>query len=363
MDYAKTIGHLIAKSESASELGHEDEAKAYRLKAEELMRKYRISEEETIAGDAFSILPKRFEVVLMESAAIHNPLRYHYLEIWRHVARHAGVVGRVEYRFPSYGETETEDDKTGIVFTGYGYESDVRLAEMLWISARLVFLTRIDARVNPALSDQENCYFMRNSGMSRIDIAAKLWGEETRLKAGPHAKVQKLYLAECEKRGEEAKVAGRGIQVDVYREAYADAFTDTFSWKLREARNAADAAGGALELPGRKERVREAYWTEYPDARPETPEAKAERLAKAALMEPVPCGDCAKTKSATGQCRRHRPYVPTNADRARWAKADRPEAKAGRTNGAAAARSVNVSRTAGPSTQRTEAAPTRREIS
>lgn len=360
MDYAKTIGHLIAKSESAAEMGHEEEASAYRLKAEELMRKYRISEEETIAGDAFSILPQRFEVFIMEGASMTNDFRFHYQEIWREIAKHAGVVYHMEYRFPGYEEVANEDFKTGLVAVGYGYESDVRLAEFLWTAARLVFMTRIDARVNPALSDQENAYYLRNSGMSRIDIAAALWGEETRVKAGPHAKVQKLYLAECEKRGEKAKVAGRGIQVSIYREAYADAFTDELGWKLREARDAADAQGGALVLPGRKERVQEAFWTAFPDERPrvETPEEREARLRRMA----EPCADCVKTKSATGACRRHREYVPTAADRKRWAKAETPEARAGRSAGAAAARSVNVSRTAEPRSQRAEAAPVRPQI-
>ena len=360
-DYAKLIGHLIAKAESAAELGQEEEAKSYRAKAERLMREYRISEEQTIAGDAFSIVPIRFEVVLLESSAIHNPLRYQYAVIWSEVAKHAGIRFKLEYRFPKCDETETEDAKTGLVAVGYGYESDVRLAEMLWTSARLVFMTRIDARVNPALSDQENCYFMRNSGMARADVAVKLWGSGVKDGAA-HGKVQRLYLAECSKRGEEPRVAGRGIQVALYRKAYAEAFCDEFGWKLREARDAADSTGGALELPGRKERVNEAFWEAFPEERPETPEQKAERLARYSEEACKPCTDCSKTKSKTRKCRRHRPYVPTAADRKRWERESGPEAEAGRMNGAAAARSVNVERTAGPRAQRTDAAPVRTQI-
>jgi hypothetical protein len=361
-DYAKLIGHLIAKAESAAEMGHAEEASAYRLKAETLMREYRIEEEQVIAGDAFSIVPQAFEVMIMETSAISNQFRFHYSEIWREVAKHSGVIFKMNYRFPKYGETDTEDAKTGLLAVGYGYESDVRLAQLLWTAARLVFMTRIDARVNPDLSDQENCYFLRNSGMSRIDIAAALWGEETRLKAGPHAKVQKLYLAECAARGEDPKVAGRGIQVSLYREAYADAFCDELGWKLREARDAADSQGGALELPGRKERVQEAFWTAFPDERPLSPEEEAKRRAARAEKSALPCDDCKKTKSKTGLCRRHRPYEPTAADRKHWERQNGPEAQAGRANGAAAARSVNVSRTTGARTQRTDAAPVRTQI-
>lgn len=356
-DYAKLIGHLIAKAESAGELGHEEEAKAYRLKAEELMREYRITEEQTIAQDQFSILPQRYEVVLLESNGYLNPFRQDYADLWRQIARYAGIRYQLEMRWTNRPYEVLDEAK--LVAVVYGYEMDVRLAEFYWTSARLVFMTRIDARPNPELSDQVNCYYLRNSGMSRIDIAAKLWGEETRLKAGPHAKVQKLYLAECEARGEAPRVSGRGIQVKLYREAYANSFVSEFGYRLREARDAADSAGGALDLPGRKQRVDEAFYEAFPHCRPMSAEERAKWAAKHEERE-ANCEACDRTKSKTGKCRRHRPVQYTEADYRRWDRTQNsPEAQAGRANGAAAARAVNVERTAGPRSQRAEAAPQR----
>jgi hypothetical protein len=357
-DYAKLIGHLIANAENE---GNSPEARtAYRLKAEELMREYRIAEEETIATDQFSVLPGRFEVVLMESGAYFSEMKSHYLALFREIAKHAGVRFVAEYRWAD--DERRNYDECSLVAVTYGYEMDVRLAEFYWTAARLVFMTRIDARVDRKLSDQENCYYLRNSGVARIDIAAMLWGEETRTKAAPHAKVQKLYLAECAARGEEPKVAGRGIQVKLYREAYANAFVSEFGWRLREARDGADSTGGGLVLRGRKERVDEAFYEAYPNRRPMSAEERAAQEARWAAEEAAagPCPACAVTKSKTGLCKRCRPTTYSNADYRRWDRQQNgPEARAGRQNGAAAARSVNVSRTAGPRTQSADAAPER----
>lgn len=361
-NYAAKIGKLIAMAEDET-LSAEARI-AYREKAELLMREYRISEEQTIAGDQFSILPGRFEVVLMESNAYLNDLRDDYVSLWREIARHAGVRSVVEFRWSD--KPYHNYDECQLVAVVYGYEIDVHIAEFYWTAARLVFMTRIDARPQSTLTDQENCYFMRNSGMSRIDIAAALWGEETRLKAAPHARVQNLYLAECATRGEEPRVAGRGIQVKAYREAYANSFVSEFGWRLREARDAADSKGGVIDLAGRSERVDEAFYAAYPGRRPMTAEQQAEAQAKWAAeaeAELADCEACKTTKSKTGKCKRHRPVEYSEADYRRWdRKQNGPEARAGRANGAAAARAVNVERTAGPRTQRTEPAPTRSQI-
>lgn len=236
-DYASKIGSLIAMSEDDS---LSDEARrAYRLKAEQLMRDYRVAEEEAIAKDETAALVGRYEIVLLHGDAFRSDLRHQYFDIWREVAKHAGVMSRMEYRYPSKDDV----DSSQVVAVVYGYEMDVRLAEFLWTAAHLVFVTRIDARPNPQLDDQENCYYLRNSGMPRNEIAYALWGSD-RKDGAAHGKVQRLYLAECAKREEKPRVAGRGLQVSQYRDAYANAFTDEFGYRLRSARDAADSEGG-----------------------------------------------------------------------------------------------------------------------
>lgn len=352
-DYASKIGSLIRMAEDET-LTDETRA-AYRAKAETLMRQYRIAEEETLARDEFSIAPVWSELYIVEYGAESEQsrtMRSHYAEIWREIARHAGVRSTFQYRY----KADEDGSPAGLVARFVGFEIDVKLAEFLWTSARLVFLTRIDPRVQSDLSDQENAYYLRNSGMKRNEIAHLLWGSDAKDGAA-HGRVQRLYVAECAKRGETPTVAGRGTVASLYREAYAESFVDTFGNRLLNARDAADKEGGAIEMHGRKNKVDEAFYAENPDERPMTPEERAEAVARAMARQAEReeqernCARCAKAKT---KCRTHRPHTYTQDDYRRWdRKVNSKEAKAGQANGAAAARAVNVQRTGGERTART----------
>lgn len=350
---AELIGKLIAMSEDES-LPQAARA-SYAEKAETLMREYRV-DEERVVSTAGPVLPVPFEIVLVVG---YSDFESAYVHIWREISRHAELKSHLVYRYD-------EDHKRTTVAVGYGYEIDVRLAQFLWTAAHLTFATRIDVRVNPELSDQENCYLMRGSGMERNDIAHQLWGSS--YTDGPaHGKVQKLYLAECSLRGEQPTVGGKGFQAKRYREAYADGFTDQFGWRLRDARSAVDAKSGAVILAGRAERLAEAYYQAYPKRRPATAEERAAADAKsqaywdAQAEEERLCresGPCSRAKS--GRCRKHRPYEPTVADRQRWAREDRaPEKRMGRQAGVAAASSIDFRRTAGDRTHKAPSAERR----
>jgi uncharacterized protein DUF2786 len=365
---AEKIGKLIAMSEDENLTA---EARAsYAEKAETLMREYRVNEEHVIVTGSTQVLPIRYRIVLVEGVGRFYASEFQdaYLRIWREIRIHAGLEGHAVYEYDRAGDARL------VVAVGYGYEMDIRLAQFLWTAAHLTFATRIDTKVNPALSDQENCYYMRGSGMERNDIANLLWGSD--YKDGPaHGKVQKLYLAECAKRDETPTVGGRGFIAKRYRAAYAEGFVDQFGWRLRDARSAVDAKSGGLELHGRKERVQQAYWAEWPDKAPMTAEERAandakirERQAEAAEAERLcaqkgACRDALKRAQKRAEdrgwdlterevelakCRRHRPYEPNMADRERWNREYRaPERSAGLRAGERAASSVEFRRTAG----------------
>lgn len=366
---AELIGKLTAMSEDDGATA--EERATFAEKAERLMREYRVDEEFVISSGQAQVLPQRFEIVLVEYLGSYyaNNFRDRYMEIWREISNHAGLKSHTEYRYDQDGD---DGLRNRIVAVGYGYEMDVRLAQFLWTSAHLTFATRVDVKVNPALSDQLNCYYMRGSGMERNDIANALWGSAY-TDGVAHGKVQKLYLAECAARGEQPTVGGKGFQAKRYREAYADGFTDQFGWRLRDARSAVDSKQGGLVLHGRKERIEEAYYAEWEDRRPEPvdPAARAARRAAndarwaAEAEERRKCkesGRCSKAKS--GECRTHRSYHATAADRARWDRQENaPEAKAGRASGVAAASSVEFRRTAGERTHKAPAAEERRALS
>lgn len=359
---AERIGKLIAMSEDET-LPAAARA-SYAEKAEMLMRQYRADEERVVSSSG-PVLPEPFKITLVVGQGHYfvSDFQDAYVHIWREISNHAELKSHVTYEYD-------EDDKRTVVAVGYGYPMDVRLAQFLWTAAHLTFATRIDTKVDPSLSDQLNCYYMRGSGMERNDIAEKLWGS-ARTDGPAHGKVQKLYLAECAARGEKPTVGGKGFQAGRYRKAYADGFTDQFGWRLRDARSAVDAQSGVVVLKGRKERLEESYYAAYPDKAPATPEEQAARAAKSAAYwaaqeeEERACrtnGACSRAKS--GSCKKHRPYEVTVAERARWTREQHaPERTAGRRAGVAAATSIDFRRTAGERTHKAPAAEERRALS
>jgi hypothetical protein len=352
-DYAKLIAGLIANAEDEA---NSDEARAnYRAKAEAMMREYRVSEEEALATEGGSLnVPVLDSITVMERWATSNPLRAEYWRMWGVIAKHCGVRTIGQYEGSRYAEDSS------LLGMAVGYAGDIKYAKMLFTTARLVFMTRIDARVDPSLSDEENCYFMRNSGMKRNEIASALWGS-AKDDGAAHGKVQRLYLAECVRREETPRVSGRGIQVNVYREAYARGFVNNLSDRLMRARDAADRADGGLVLHGRQERVDEAFYQEFPKQRPATPEEEAAADARAAAYWAEQAElerNCPKCAKAKGKCREHAPsYISAAQSRKLDRQYHGPEAQAGRRAGEAASRIVDLGRTTKP--QRAEAGQNR----
>jgi hypothetical protein len=308
----KLISGLIAKAESTDS---EHEAAALRAKAEELMRKYRIEEENLIAADPGTLTPthKTFDVV--ESG--HEFIDEIY-QLWYDIAAHCGVRHHVQYEYRS-------GRPSAYVTTAVGYASDLRYAELLFVSARLVFASKLTPEVNPQESDRANVYRLRSAGRTRRSIALLMWGEDTH---AAHAKVGKLYAEACAERGEDPVVAGRTINAKTYRSVFARSFTSAFRYRLFKARQSASATGGGLELAGREERVNEAFYAMYPAQRPQP---KTEEKA---------------TDSKPGKAVKE--WKPTKADIARHNRLNNSEtAQAARRAGIDAAADVRLARTAG----------------
>lgn len=334
-DYAKMIGALLANAEDESL--PEEARKAYQAKAEKLMREYRIEEEEAIASESTAAVPVSDTLVVMEHSAYGNPLRQYYWDMLSRIANHCGIRISGKYLGSRYA------DDSRLEATLVGYEGDIRYAELLYTAARLVFLTRIDTRVDRSLSDQENCYYMRGSGMSRKAIATALWGSEP-TDGAAHGKVQKLYMAECAKREETPKVSGRGIQVDIYRKAYAEGFVNQLGYRLRAAAEAVNKESGGIVLHGRQERVDEAFYQMFPGMRPMSAEAAAKLAAEAEEAERN-CERCKRTKHRSGKCDIHRPRYMTSAEYKRYRRTqDSAEARAGMRAGGRAANDVHIGR-------------------
>lgn len=341
-DYAKIIGALLAHAED--EANTEEARQSYRDKAERLMREYRIEQEEALATDPGSALPIVKRITLLPT---YSGFRgQFYPRIFRLLADHCEC--RVFIHWVN-GEGEVAEVA--------GYEGDVRYLEFLWASAHLMFATRIDPGWSEIRTEAENIFLFRNAGIERREIADRAWGPGSGQQAALRSKVQRIYLAEAKRRGEEARATGLGFNTKMYRDAYAREFIGTLGTRLWMARQAANAAGGVVTLAGREQRVAEALWTAFPELRPST-EVREPYVAPNAN-----CAGCAKAKS--GFCRDHnwlKPREVTKADRARWDReANSLSARAGRDNGAAAAEGVHLSRST-PEKPKAEGSTTRELI-
>jgi len=317
-NYAVKIQGLLATAESLSDTNPEAAAN-YRAKAEELMREYRIAEEEALAQDVAAVVPIKVEMLL---APVRGGLnRDWYRRIFSRIADHCGVRFVIDWR--------NGDMYASVV----GYEGDVRYAQFLYTAAFLMFSTRIDPVWDHALPEAENIWRLRNAGIERRVIADSAWGSGAGREAKNRSKVQRVYLKECALRGEQARAAGLGHQTSVYRDAYAESFVTTLGTRLRMAREATDTVGGGLVLHGRSDRVDEAFYGHFPHRRPAPTDVTP--------AEPTPCGKCAKAKS--GYCRDHRLMAWTAADERRWqARTNSPSARAGQESGRVAAEGVVI---------------------
>lgn len=330
-NYAAKIQALLATAKSLEDQGNDGAAASYYAKAEELMKQYRVAEEEALAQDIAASVPIKYDIVLAPTRG--GMPRHWYGSIFRRIAEHCGVRYVIDYRQP---------DST-MVATAVGYEGDVRYAEFLYTASYLMFSTRVDPVWEPTVPEAENIWRMRNAGIERRKIADLAWGSGAGREAKNRSKVQRVYLKECAVRGEEARAAGLGHQTSVYRDAYAQSFVTTLGTRLRMAREATDSAGGGLVLHGRSDRVDEAFYGHFPYMRPEAPAPKAETVI--VVDTEGECERCKRSKSKSGKCPDHRPLTWTKADEARWqARTNSASARAGQASGRAAAEGVVIQR-------------------
>lgn len=327
-DYAKVIGSLIARAEHPNT--PPAEAEAAKIKAEELMREYHIAEEEALAVDPGSILPVTKVVILRSGSAPISEMSNRIFEVFSTIANHCGIRHHIR-----------RTDDWGVEATLVGYEGDVRYAEFLWTASHLMFSTRIDPSWSPERSEDENIFLLRQSGVERRRIADQAWGNGN--EAAARSKVQRIYLRECARRGEEPLATGLGFTTSTYRESYADSFLRTLSRRLRNARDAANSATGLPVHHGRQERIDEAFYAVFPNLRPDT---RPVPVADTWVDPRTNCAKCAKAKS--GACNDHS-YMRARAwtaedERRAWQRENGASARAGRGAGRMAAEGVNVTR-------------------
>lgn len=320
IDLNKIMGRvqkLLAKADSSE---FPEEATTFRAHAEKLMREYRIAEEHLIAVDQIEIKPE-VHTLWMGAYGDRKSGRSFYDE-WYQIAwaaaDHAGA--KIRYRWGKNPDT----GEYGIFAVMVGYSGDLRLAELVYTAARIVFGERLEPKPDPALSDRVNAYRLRSAGITRDRAAAMIWGATSHARA---AQVGKWYKEECEARGETPALDGRGISAALYRDEFARSFVGEFEMRLRRARDASDSDGGVMVLAGRAERVQEAFWDEFPECRPR------------------PVTDVAEVEKSPAKKERHRkPYWETAAYRKEQDRRFSDVATSARSAGRSAAADVPLDR-------------------
>ena len=312
-----TVRALLDKADSTE---FEAEAKSLRAKAEELMVRYRIDQEELLERrevTAEVVTPVHFDIDI----CLRGQYSPHYNYIFGDVARHVGLRHMIEW--------DVRADGIHLIARGVGFELDIEYAELLYTSARMAFRQRLEPEVNPELSDQVNVYNLRSAGIERVRIADIMWGSTDKVFL---SRVGRLYKAECANRGEDAALSGRGVTGAAYRQQYADAFVFKLSERLRMARA---GEGTGLVLGNREHLLNEAFYTRFPGMRPKAAVAGGTTNARGE------CAKCAKAKS--GACREH----PVGRSSRGGPNYFSTAAVRGRAAGQAAARSVDLGRGGG----------------
>lgn len=350
-DYAGKIRALLATAASHQADGNEGLAATFEAKAAEWMKRYQIAEEDALAEDPTAAEPILRLIDLTPPA---SDLTGWLPLIAETIARHCEVrLYTTRVKWTTY--------RWHVV----GYEGDVRYFELLWTSAYLMFSTRVDPHWDETIPVEENIHRMRRAGHTRKDIAHRAgWdGNDPKIRQ----KVQRVYVAQAKLHGEDAAAAGLGFQAKDYRSAYAQTFHSHLTLRLRQARDAANAAGGVVVLAGRSERVQEAFYALVPDARP------SEQPSREFADPTLTCDRCKALRAkelkkplelqrdpSVVTCNEHRwmrPRTWTQADEDRYQRRyNGSSARAGRASGREAADGVALRGTASPTANRVEAA-------
>jgi len=326
-DMLRKVRALLARADHPNT--PQPEAEACRDKAEELMYSYRIDE-------AMLALESKQGTELVPGWAkwdvCHetSEYRFYYRCILADVLAHVGIRGATTER----KEEIYNDDGTFrgvsyyVVVDACGYESDLRIAELLYTACAVAFQSRLEPRYDPSLGEQVNAYLMRSAGMEGWRIAQAIYGRDDK---HLRPKVRKMFKDEAIKRGEDpTPLLGKGNIMADYRRSYAEGFVNTISDRLERMRASRGGVERGLVLQSRNERIQEEFYGKYPTLRPKNPD----RFAGTAWEDPRKnCDKCKRAKS--GHCREHpKPkQVRLGKDRTNYAAYDR---------GGMAARSVDL---------------------
>jgi len=237
--------------------------------------------------------------------------------------------------------------------TVVGFPVDVEYVRMLWTSAYLAFVSKLDPSWDASRPADENIKILKEAGWKWDDIATQANAHDFPCKSND-GKLKAAYRRQCKLEGVEP--VPHTQRHAAYRAAYAEGFQRTIRYRLEIQRRAAEdvvskTAGSAVALRDRFSDVSDAYYELFPHLRPMSAEAlakyRAEQQAKLDNMTPA--------QRAAQERAEQRERKQSHA---RW---EREQAKrqdaVGRAAGSAAAQQVDLGAT------KVNADSTKKEIS
>lgn len=295
------------------------EARTFRNKAEALMMRYRIDEAMLVEKGADSVSPRWGWFTV---SAQRSPYRYYYQDMAQQLLYHFDVRGVVN---STHRAGVVPYDVAELRCDFVGFESDIRLVELLYTECMLAFQTRLEPGVDRSLTDEENVDRLRRAGMEWYRITNALWGETDHRFV---VRARRLFLKRAAATGEDVgDFLGMGNNMKVFRESYANGFVSEVKYRLYHMRMSRGAESQGLMLAGRKEAIDAAFYERYPQYAPPKPlpvpegeeedqtgeEAGVARShTRDVYVDPrAACKKCQRAK--TGYCRDHAYMRPSSA--------------------------------------------------
>lgn len=262
-----------------------EEAESARNMAEKIMLKYAIEEGalNTARGDS-KVKPVADTFKYCDA---YSSFLTEYHTLMYYVCTHKGV--RVN---TNWGGTATL----------VGFESDIALVKMIYLSVRLHLSSRVEAQPDQSLTFDQNVRMLKEAGWKweRIGRALDCWPDG--------GKLIRAYKRQCKADGVAEHIKS---SPEVYLRSFTEGYLNTIWTRLREMRRAnsdiAESGTGAVVLRDRKADVDEAFYEMFPHFRPQP-------VSPAAKEDEARCERCAKAKS--GYCREHRPRSYRSYERA-----------------------------------------------
>lgn len=279
------------------------EAETFRAKAEALMYKHRLDEAMFAQAQPMGVAPTWRNWPICDAAS-------EYERVYRSVS--SSIIQHFDCRGVFKQAARTEGYGWQYVMDACGYDSELRMAEMMWTEFMLAFQTKLEPKVDRSLSDQENAYRLRSAGLEGRRIAEMMYGQNTK---ALRSKVRNMFKREAERRGEDPRqLLGEG-PVKGFRKSFADGFeVETWTRLAAMRRARGDAPATTMVMADRKTKVDEAFYEKYPTLRPVK--------VAGSLDWKDPRADCERCKRAkSGYCREHawlRP-APMKEDRVNYA--------------------------------------------